>query len=150
MEEQTPFPKPQFLISTRDEAIKLGLEQFGNDLTANPEKYLPIVYSVGEMAVISTTDDVYELDGDRAGKVRHYFTYGHDLDVDYDDATELALKTDETYKSLVEARKRVSRKDEPEQASELEQQLQRRRLAFFIGRLIAYNANQSENLRSAG
>lgn len=152
MDQQTPTPEPRFIVTSNDDEIKRGLENFGLDISQNPDKYLPIISSIGTMALLDEDRSVadYEIDGDTASKVHHYFRYDHDYDVNYDPATEAALKVDESHLALVALRARVDRREEPEKAAVLSEQIRRRRLAFFVERLIAYRNETNDSLPSAG
>lgn len=141
---EAPIPQPQFIVSSRDNSIKLSLEKFGRDITENPEKFLPIVSSIGSMALVGS-EATYEIDGDQAAYVQHYFLYEYDYEVSYDNESEVAVMLDPVTSGLISERARVSRVHEPEQAKLLSDQIRHRRLAFFVERLIAFeNQNQSE------
>lgn len=142
MQEQTPFPEPQFIVATSDAEIKIGLEKFGREIAKNPERFKPIVSSIGEMALVGADADT-KIDGDLAGTIRHYFLYDHDYDVEYDAETERALRQDHVMTTLISEREEYRADGNREAAAGHMDKIRHRRLAFFVERLIAYRQHSA-------
>ncbi len=153
MTNTTPFEKPEFKILDRETAISNMILQ--EDIFERPEAYRTAL-TIG--SVLMNTEAKIEdnvVDGDVLKKLQNFFGYRHDRDIDFDDASETALASDEAHRKLISmSRINTNQRNQSTkrgtntgfevnvEAEAIRDTIRQNRLAFFVGRVITYKSQQ--------
>lgn len=160
MAEGSDFPKPTFTIEDDGEFAELRLRSLENDIYKRPRVYEAVL---GRLGAVLTADTIAHDDrrthseavsNNPAHRLHEFFTLRFDRLIEFDDASEQAISQDETYNELLAGHRASKNKavklgiqktgTQPDPNAEpMRDQLRRKRLELFIGRIADWNATQS-------
>lgn len=148
MADVPEMSKPEFVVYPGDAELPARILE--NDIFEHPSQYRTVL-TLGNMMLqdaMDMGDEGGAVSGDALKQVTDFFGYGYDKDVSFDDATEKAVRADETVQQLIIRRATLSQRssssgtENDAQGERIRDEIRHRRLALFVDRVLVWQTLQ--------